>query len=294
MNNQYLSLIVLTVTISMTGITQTAFADGSSAQVSGPVIPQWIKNNAGWWANGQIDDSNFVKGIQYMVENGIIKIPITPGGNLQNSNQIPSWVKNTAKWWSEGQVDDSEFVKGMQYLVQTGIIQVSITQPVNPTENMQTQDNQTNESSSVIPTSCNALGNGVLPDPVCTPGAVDPQVTQDNIDATICVSGYASSVRPPVSYTEPLKFKIMDAYGYADSASNYELDHLIPLEIGGSPTDVRNLWPEPHYTTPNSYDKDGFENYLHDQICSGSLDLKTAQNEIATNWVKYWEEAGSP
>ncbi|HJU13041.1 MAG TPA: hypothetical protein VJ792_01115, partial [Candidatus Nitrosotalea sp.] len=93
---------------------------------------------------------------------------------------------------------------------------------------------------------------------------------------------------------EPLKFDLMDAYGYADSAGNYELDHLIPLEIGGSPTDVRNLWPEPHYTTPNSYDKDGFENYLHDQVCSGAMDLKTAQNEIATNWVKYWNEAGSP
>ncbi|MGB6462733.1 MAG: carboxypeptidase-like regulatory domain-containing protein [Nitrosotalea sp.] len=290
MSNQYLTLVVLTVAISMTGITQTAFADGSPAITSGPVIPQWIKNNAGWWASGQIGDSDFVKGIQYMVENGIIKIPITPGGNLQNSNQIPSWVKNTAKWWSEGQVDDSEFVKGMQYLVQAGIIQVSIVQPVNQTENMSTQTNQTNEPVSVVPTSCNALDNGVLPDPICTPGAADPQVTQDNIDSTICVSGYASSVRPPVSYTEPLKFKLMDAYGYTDSASNYELDHLIPLEIGGAPADVRNLWPEPHYTTPNSYDKDTLENYLHEQVCSGAIDLKTAQNEIATNWVKYWLE----
>ena len=83
----------------------------------------------------------------------------------------------------------------------------------------------------------------------------------------------------------------MDAYGYTDSASNYELDHLIPLEIGGAPSDVRNLWPEPHYTTPNSYDKDTLENYLNKQVCSGALDLKTAQNEIATNWVKYWSES---
>jgi hypothetical protein len=82
----------------------------------------------------------------------------------------------------------------------------------------------------------------------------------------------------------------MDAYGYTDSASNYELDHLIPLEIGGAPSDVRNLWPEPHYTTPNSYDKDTLENYLNEQVCSGAIDLKTAQNEIATNWVKYWSE----
>ncbi|MDE1725835.1 MAG: hypothetical protein KGH89_01045 [Thaumarchaeota archaeon] len=295
MNNQHFSLIVLTVTIFMTGITQTAFADDAPAQVSDPVIPQWIKNNAGWWASGQIGDSDFIKGIQYMVENEIIKIPITPGGNLQNSNQIPSWIKNTAKWWSEDQVSDSEFVKGMQYLVQVGIIQVDLVKQVSPAQAAQIQQaNQTNEISTQVPSSCNVLDNDVLPDPTCTPGVSDPQVTQDNIDSTICISGYASSVRPPVSYTEPLKFKLMDAYGYTDSASDYELDHLIPLEIGGAPADVRNLWPESHYTTPSSYDKDGFENYLHDQVCSGALDLKTAQNEIATNWVKYWNEAGNP
>ncbi len=141
--------------------------------------------------------------------------------------------------------------------------------------------------------SCQAV-NDTLPDPTCTPGAADPRVTQDNIDSTICVSGHASSVRPPVSYTEPLKFKLMDAYGYTDSASNYELDHLIPLELGGAPADVKNLWPEPPYTDPNSHDKDRFENYLHDQVCSGNIDLLTAQNEIATNWIKYWNEDERP
>jgi hypothetical protein len=85
----------------------------------------------------------------------------------------------------------------------------------------------------------------------------------------------------------------MQAYGFTDSPSNYELDHLIPLELGGAPTDVKNLWTEPYYTNPNSYDKDGFENYLHNQVCSGLMDLQTAQTEIATNWVKYWQEAHS-
>jgi hypothetical protein len=83
----------------------------------------------------------------------------------------------------------------------------------------------------------------------------------------------------------------MKAYGFNNSPSNYEFDHLIPLEIGGTPDDLKNLWPEPH---SNSFDKDKFENYLHKQICSGRMDLKTAQNEIATNWLKYWEDAGRP
>ena len=131
---------------------------------------------------------------------------------------------------------------------------------------------------------CQAI-NDTLPDPKCTPGAIDPAVTQYNIDSTICVSGYTKTVRPPVSVTEPQKLESMKAYGFTDSPSNYEFDHLIPLELGGAPDDMKNLWPEPH---SSSFTKDSLENYLHDQVCSGNIDLKTAQHEIATNWFNYW------
>ncbi|MGI0073316.1 MAG: carboxypeptidase-like regulatory domain-containing protein [Nitrosotalea sp.] len=241
-------------------------------------IPQWVKNSAKWWSEGQIGDSDFTKGIQYLIQQGIMKLPQTNSAS-NPSHGIPTWVKNNAKWWAEGQIDDSQFVQGMQYLVQADIIHVNTTQQANPTTNQ--------PATSTI--TCNAI-NEVLPDPKCTPGATDPTVTQDNIDSTICVSGYTQTVRPPVSVTNPIKLEVMQAYGFADSPSNYELDHLIPLELGGAPADVRNLWPEPYYTNPNAYDKDGFENYLHNQVCSGAIDLQTAQNEIATNWVKYWEE----
>ena len=149
---------------------------------------------------------------------------------------------------------------------------------------------QTGNSLPTTTATCQAV-NGILPDPNCTPGAADPSVTQDNIDSTICVSGYTKTVRPPVSVTEPQKLESMKAYGFDDSPSNYEFDHLIPLEVGGAPDDMRNLWPEPH---PSSFDKDRFENYLHEQVCSGAMDLRTAQNEIASNWFKYWEDAGKP
>jgi len=131
---------------------------------------------------------------------------------------------------------------------------------------------------------CQAINN-TLPDPKCTPWAIDPAVTQDNIDSTSCISGYTKTVRPLVSVTEPLKLESMKSYGFTDSPSNYEFDHLIPLELGGAPDDMKNLWPEPH---SSSFIKDGVENYLHDQVCSGNMDLKTAQNEIATNWFNYW------
>src|SRR5438309_10994255 len=197
-----------------------------------------------------------------------MKIPQNQASS-SSSNQIPSWIKNNAGSWANGQISDDDFVKGIQYLISEGIIE--------------------SQSSS---TTCKAV-NDILPDPKCTPGATDPAVTQANIDSTICVSGYTKTVRPSTSVTNPIKLQVMKYYGFIDSPNNYELDHLIPLELGGAPDDVKNLWPEPYYTNPSSYDKDGFESYLHNQVCSGAMALKTAQDEISYNWFKYWAEIHS-
>ena len=90
-------------------------------------------------------------------------------------------------------------------------------------------------------------GPSALPDPRRTPGAVNPAVTQANIDSTICVRGWTRTVRPPERYTESLKRQQMREYGYTDHhLSDFEEDHLILLELAGAPTDPRNLWPEPH------------------------------------------------
>jgi len=125
---------------------------------------------------------------------------------------------------------------------------------------------------------------GGLPDRNCTPGAIDPRVTQDNIHQTICVSGYTTTVRPPTSYTTPLKIKQMAAYGLTGTTSDYEEDHLIPLEVGGNPTDPTNLWPEPYAEPNGARDKDKVENLLHSRVCSGQMTLADAQSLIATNW----------
>ncbi|WP_327065442.1 hypothetical protein [Kitasatospora sp. NBC_01302] len=127
-----------------------------------------------------------------------------------------------------------------------------------------------------------------LPDPSCTPGAVNPDVTQDTIDSTICVSGWTATVRPPTSYTNRLKAQQIVAYGYADTTmSDYEEDHFIPLELGGSPTSPLNLWPEPHATVDggSSYGKDGVETKLKNAVCAGKAGLTAAQNAIATDWT---------
>ena len=120
-----------------------------------------------------------------------------------------------------------------------------------------------------------------LPDSSCTPGATDPRVTQANIMQTICVSGYTSTVRPPVSVTAPEKVASMKQYGYP-AGTQGEYDHLIPLELGGS-SDVSNLWFEVG-SIPNPKDK--VENKLHAEVCSGSKTLQEAQSEIKTDWRK--------
>jgi hypothetical protein len=125
--------------------------------------------------------------------------------------------------------------------------------------------------------------NGVLPDSSCTPGAIDPRVTQDNLYQTICSKGYTQIVRPPVSYTNKLKLQQIIAYGYADkNLRDYEEDHLIPLEVGGNPTDPKNLWPEPG-DSPNPKDK--IENLCNRKVCDQEITLANAQLEIAANWT---------
>ncbi|HEY3577641.1 MAG TPA: hypothetical protein VGK68_06575 [Gaiellaceae bacterium] len=116
--------------------------------------------------------------------------------------------------------------------------------------------------------------HSILADPVRTPGVLNPDVTQANIRSTICRHGWTDTVRPPVSYTNALKAKQMRQYGEAGSLSDYQEDHLISLELGGNPTDRRNLWPEPY---PRASDVDQIENELNDQVCSGALTLAEAQ-----------------
>jgi hypothetical protein len=124
-----------------------------------------------------------------------------------------------------------------------------------------------------------------LPDPICTPGVADPRVTQGNIQTTICVSGYTAKVRPSSVYTRLLKQRQIKEYGYTDTAlADYEEDHLIPLELGGHPTDPKNLWPEPLNGLYAATKKDGVENSLHSKVCAGLITLVAAQVAIVTNW----------
>ncbi|MBL7490817.1 hypothetical protein I6A60_30835 [Frankia sp. AgB1.9] len=145
-------------------------------------------------------------------------------------------------------------------------------------------------TSTVYPAHCQARDNNEEPDPTCTPGALNPAVTQATIGSTICTSGWTATIRPPTSYTNKIKREAIAAYGnYAGTAmGSYELDHLISLEIGGSPTAVANLWPE----KGEHNDKDPVENAAKVAVCSGKMTLIDVQQQIATNWVALGHELG--
>jgi len=110
-----------TGSIGMTGKTGPASESSSPGE-----IPGWIKNNAKWFADGSVGESDFTKGIEYMIKEKIMKISKLPDAKPGASEtKVPDWIKNNAKWWSEGQIDDNSFVQGIQYLVEHGIIRVN-------------------------------------------------------------------------------------------------------------------------------------------------------------------------
>ncbi len=122
-----------------------------------------------------------------------------------------------------------------------------------------------------------------LPDRDCTPGAIIATATIEQI----CVPGYSRSVR-----NVPLEEKnqVYQEYTITHHAQGeYEVDHLISLELGGS-NDIANLWPEAADPRPGFHEKDQLENYLHDQVCSGSISLQEAQKKISTNWLGIYNQ----
>jgi len=119
--------------------------------------------------------------------------------------------------------------------------------------------------------------------PAFTPGVLNPDVTPATIRRTICSRGWTKTVRPPTSYTSALKLVQMREYGFSGGPADYQEDHFISLELGGAPTDRKNLWPE---RRPRADHVDTIENDLNAQVCSGELSLAEAQRrEAEMKWT---------
>lgn len=136
---------------------------------------------------------------------------------------------------------------------------------------------------------CRYAGNG-QPDHGCTPGATNPAVTQATITTTICRPGYTKTVRPPWSVTAPQKRAAMTAYGVgSDPSSDYEFDHLIPLEVGGSPDSPHNLFPQQLNGANGAHIKDKLENKVHQLVCNGTISLRDGQAAFTGDWLAAWD-----
>jgi hypothetical protein len=162
----------------------------------------------------------------------------------------------------------------------------------NPITNNKVSIIPSSVSLSLSPTPASILGmrtkkieckiNNSLPDQDCTPGAVFDSITKESI----CMPGYSKNVR---NVPQKIKDEVYSEYGIITHNENeYEVDHLISLELGGS-NDISNLWPEPAVPKPGYHEKDKVENYLHSQVCKGLIDLKQAQTEISSNWMTIYE-----
>ena len=128
-----LSVIAVLVAISMV---PTILSEAPDVDPGSFTVPSWIKNTAGWWADGQIDDSSFVSGIQWLILNDVITISSTQQGAGDGDNIIPSWVKNTAGWWAEDKIHDITFVSAIKYLINEGIMIVGQVSEAEETSEM--------------------------------------------------------------------------------------------------------------------------------------------------------------
>jgi len=133
------------------------------------------------------------------------------------------------------------------------------------------------------------------PNPILTPGAKNPDITQANISQNICKKGYTSGLdfrgNKVRNVSESTKNQVYKEYGIDKTVGGpYEVDHLISLELGGS-NDIKNLWPQSYVTQPyNARNKDALENRLHAMVCSGNISLAQAQKEISIDWISAYRK----
>ena len=124
--------------------------------------------------------------------------------------------------------------------------------------------------------------HAALPDPTLTPGDTLPGATADDV----CTPGWATEHR---SVTESMRYQVYAEYKRTQGPTCCEVDHLIPLELGGS-NEIKDLWPQPYDPRPGAYEKDSLENELHKRVCKGEMPLADAQKCIESNWVECWKK----
>lgn len=133
---------------------------------------------------------------------------------------------------------------------------------------------------------------GIHSDHERTPGALNPDITQENIGQTVCIPGYTKTIRPRSSYTSRLKAKQLHELGLPGTMHDYHEDHLVPLCVGGAPSDPRDLWPQPVTGRRTDKIKNQLEGSVCRAVCGGAMTLQERQAVFLDeqDWTKAYEK----
>ena len=248
----------------------------SSSWAEESVIPSWIKNNAGWWASGMITEDEFLKGIEYLINNNIILIDTTTDEkayiptDTSTTKRVPDWVKNNAGWWAEDLIGDYDFLNGIKYLINKGVILVSV------------DDNRKDSSTIIVPNSAmffegTAISNyweflKDLPSPALIPLGHNLELPNGNTVTSV-----------------------FDVYGIRNNftvvGDNVVWDTVV---FGLNPSLMENyneiaMWDDPQKAavvlpifTDSAYDSPGFYNYYSGE-CDSCTTTKISDGELSYN-----------
>lgn len=230
-------------------------------------IPSWVKSNAKYWKEGQIGDDEYVKGIQYLVQNNVMQIP-SSSVPVEKSAKIPSWVKNNAGYWADGSLGDAEYVSAMQYLVGMGVIDVSMS-------NVSASENSTPISIAVSDTSkCDAMTT-----------AADKQTCIEAINAEANLKASIAKATPLV--VGPVTYYIVSTDLIDTGDGGYFINIHTVLENTGSSSHNPDLFCTGPFAC-NYHLNDGQNDYPPSifSLTSGHLQL-VYQKPVAIDWNFY-------
>ncbi len=249
-------------------------------------IPAWIKGNAKMWANGQIGDDEFVKGIQYLIQKNVIQMSDSTK-TVEKSSQIPSWIKSDADWWASGSIGDGEFISAMQYLIGSGII--------NPGTQTDNQSSLSSDATTAMTENVNIVNSNV------TTTSSDSDVVQCDFavtaaDKQTCLNDIAiqkdlkekmASATPFV--VGPVTYYLVGADGINTGDAEFINVHTI-LENTGSSSSNPDLFCTGPFAC-NYHLSDGQNDYPPSifSLTSGHLELRY-QKPVAIDWNFYSKE----
>jgi len=267
------TLVILYLIIGLSTLPITI----SSSWAEESVIPSWIKNNAGWWASGMITEDEFLKGIEYLINENIILIDTTIDEkayiptDTSDTKRVPDWVKNNAGWWAGDLIGDYDFLNGIKYLINKGVILVSV------------DDNRKDSSTIIVPNSAMFFEGAVishywkflkdLPSPILIPLGHSLVLPNGNIVTSV-----------------------FDVYGIRNDFTIREDQQIVwntPV-FGLNPSLMEKyneiaMWDDPQKAavvlpifTDSAYDSPGFYDYFSGE-CDSCTTTKISDGELGYN-----------